>query len=78
MGREERHTAVLAGCVVRLYRSAHDGRVIVDIDTVDMDDNDAFPDGVPRIVVYVNDERNEVLAGGGWRTFAPGKEVPRG
>lgn len=54
----------LDNLVVSLSRSQEDNRLIVDIDSSQVAENDQHPNGVPNIVIYVNDGRLELRSDG--------------
>ena len=62
----QHQTAHLDGLDVRVYRSAIDGRLIVDIETTDLDPSDEHDGAVPNIVVYVNESRCGIAPDGSW------------
>lgn len=56
------------GLEITVYRSEIDGRIVIELDTSELAERDNHPYGVPNLVLYVNDERNEVNPEGGWIT----------
>jgi len=54
------------GLEVCLYRSSIDGRLVVDIDSGCVAGSDEHESGVPRLVVYINEQRGELRADGSW------------
>lgn len=60
------HTLILDGLEVHLYRSDMDGRLVVDVDSGCVGEHDQFENGVPRLVLYINEQRGELRADGSW------------
>ena len=63
-----------AGLEVSIYRSAINDKLVVEIDSSGLAEEDTFDGGVPRIVVYVNEERSEVNSDGGWEVSTAGED----
>lgn len=56
------------GLNIQVSRSpSQQGRLVVDISTHDLDHGDTFKDGVPQLILYINEERLETTSDGGWK-----------
>lgn len=56
------------GLDIEVHRSKIDGRLVIDIATQDLEGDDVFEqDDLPRLAIYVNEERLETTAEGGWK-----------
>lgn len=59
--------ASLDGLEVEVFRSKHDGKLVVDIETHDLQDKDTHrPFGVPDIRVAINSYSSSILPDGNW------------
>jgi len=59
------------GLSIEVFRSKIDGRIVVDIDTNDLQESDTFErNAVPKIRLVINEDEQNVTADGGWETFS--------
>ena len=55
------------GLDIEVHRSKATGKLTIDVATHDLEEADSFENGVPKLIVYLNEERMETLADGSWK-----------
>lgn len=62
------HKINYLGLDIEIHRSkSQGGKLVIDITTHDLDTGDTYEDDVPRLIIYLNEERLETTPDGGWR-----------